>query len=350
MGCTTEQENCLTEEENQEATHPTANNNPEKSSSEGEDLNTSSSIRMNKNLNSDLPQVPQKEKLNPEAPEFVPRSRFRKVPQVYKASLIPYPLMEIPVKVNGSTKTYTALIDSGAADSMVGAGVARELNLDFTPVQNVHIRGIDESSQLNTHWAAECTCEVYGNQLATERYLVVDEKYAPTDFILGRPSLWNNRMILQKDKIIVNPKEEGQNAWELEIIKDQHGKEKHVVRIHTMLKAVKQLSYDPGSYLRIMVTHEPFPNITNAWEEDIYYDGEVLEPRLKSNVLGWPGILTTDTNNIIAEVNKEATKGKIKAGDNMGKMTIERIYHKVPLTDIRVNTVIEDDNDVMASY
>ena len=215
------------------------------------------------------------------------------------------------------------------------------------PVQNVQISGIDEQSELNTQCAAECACEVYGNQLSTERYLVIDERYAPTDFILGRPSLWNNRMILQKDRIIVNPKEEGRSAWELEIIKEQNGKKKHIIRIHTILKAAKQLNYEPGSYLRIMVTHKPLSDSTITGRDDLYYDGEVLEPRLQSDILGWPGILTKDSNNIIAEVNREASRGKIKGGDNMGRMTTERVYYKLASTgDIKINTQIEEDDEI----
>ena len=62
-----------------------------------------------------------------------------------------------------------------------------------------------------------------------------------------------------------------------------------------MLKAVKQLRYDPGSYLQIIVIHETFPNNKNAWEEDIYNEGKMLEPCLQQNVLGWPGILIKDS-------------------------------------------------------
>ena len=107
------------------------------------------------------------------------------------------------MKVNGSIKTYTALIESEAADSIIRVKVTVELNLDFKPVQNVQLRGIYKSSQLNTQWAAEGTCKVYESRFAMERYLVVNEKCASTDFIMSRPSLWNNRMILQKDKIII---------------------------------------------------------------------------------------------------------------------------------------------------
>ena len=263
---------------------------------------------------------------NVNAPEYVPPDSTQSIAQVYSAELLPEELLEVRVEVSESTSTFRALIDTGSDSVLIKNCVVQELGLQLDGSQTLELRGVGKDNCHQGLGTVSLKLTLYGNLLDEFTFQVVPDGTIGCDFVLGRPFLRRNKLVICPGSGIIRRCGSSGDQWTYQLNQGRVQKIQCVIPC----KAKESKPFSSGDVFLVSIGNvdDSVPFVNNEHPHsyfEIFYDGEIQEPRLKCNLQAWAGLMSKDSTKIMIQVDKGAGNGRIKEGDILGHLvyTIE---------------------------
>ena len=261
-------------------------------------------------------------------------------------NLKPMSPMCIPVVID-NLETH-ALLDSGAAVTLMRKSLANQLELSVDKSQCITIVGVGKN-EYRTLGADTVIMNIHGMNLLPNMIHVVEDSCIDFPILMGSDLLSRNHLNLnvKKRKLVCTNSSTGAK-WILYLEKPED--RCHFVHYRVPCVALDDIKLDQNVATEVPIrwdfpgSHVPVAECPQCVVDKVlyYYDGEILDNKLKTKIEGISGCMDRPNSDSFVLIRKlNAGSAFIKKGSVLG--TISTVI-EMPSTETCVNSVMTDQN------